>query len=45
MEKEQEMQEQNHGRMSLGMTHHHHDHGKYDQVRYDQEQKLCAYTI
>ena len=46
MEKEQEMQEWNHVRMNLEMTHHHHhDHEKYDQVQHDQEQKLCANII
>ena len=44
MEKEQEVQERNHVRMNLEMIHHH-DHEKYDQVQYDQEQKLCANTI
>ena len=38
MEKEQEMLLQNHVRVNLEMTHHHHDHERYDQVRGDQEQ-------
>ena len=25
--------------------HHHHDHEKYDQVHFDQEQKVYVYTI
>ena len=37
IEKVHEMQEQNHVQMSLEMTHHHHDHEKYDQVQNDQE--------
>ena len=48
MEKEQEMQEWNHVRMNLEMTHHHHHHHhheKHDQVQHDQEQKLCANII
>ena len=45
LEKEQEMQEQNHVWMNLEMIHHHHDHEKYDQVRHDQQQKLCANAI
>ena len=45
VEKEHEMQEQNHVQMSQEMIHHHHDHERYDQVQYDQEQKLCANTI
>ena len=45
MEKEQELQERNHVRMNLEMNHHHHDHEKYDQVQYDQRQKLYVYTI
>ena len=44
-EKEQEVQEQNHVRTNLEMNHHHHDHEKYDQIQYDQEQKLYANTI
>ena len=44
MEKEQEVQEQNHVQMSQEMIHHH-DHERYDQVQHDQEQKLCANTI
>ena len=43
MEREQEVQEQNHVRMNLEMNRHHHE--KYDQVQYDQEQKLCVNTI
>ena len=45
MEKEQEMQEQNHVRMNLEMTDLRHDHEKYDQVQNDRKQKLCATTI
>ena len=45
MEKEQGVQERNHVRMNLEMNHHHHDHEKYDQVQYDQGQKLYVYTI
>ena len=37
--------ERNHVRMNLEMNHHHGDHEKYDQVQYDQEQKLYVYTI
>ena len=44
MEKEQEMQERDHVQLSQEMTHHHHDHERYDQVRYDQELKLCGDT-
>ena len=40
MDKEQEVQEQNHVRMNLEMNHHHHDHEKYDQVQYDQVQNI-----
>ena len=39
MEKEQEMQEQNHVQMSQETIHHHRDHERYDQVQHDQEQK------
>ena len=45
MEKKQEMQQWSPGRTNQGMIHHHHDHEKYDQVRCDQEQKLCDNTI
>ena len=31
--------------MNFEMNHHHRDHEKYDQVQYDQEQKLYVYTI
>ena len=43
--KEQDLQERNHVRMNLEMNHHHRDHEKYDQVQYDQEQKVYVYTI
>ena len=45
MEKAQELQERNHVRMKLEMNHHHRDHEKYDQVQYDQEQKVYVYTV
>ena len=45
MEKEQKMPERGHVQMSQETIHHHHDHERYDQVQYDQEQKLCANTI
>ena len=35
----------NYVRMDLEMNHHHHDHDKYDQVQYDQEQKLYVHII
>ena len=45
MEKEQELQARNDVRMNFEMNHHVHDHKKYDQVQYDQGQKLYVYTI
>ena len=45
MEKEQEMQQWSPGRTNQGMIHHRHDHERFDQVRCDQEQKLCDNTI
>ena len=39
------MQEWNHVRMNLEMTHHHHDHEKYDQVQHDQEQAVRQHNL
>ena len=47
MKKEQEDQKQqwNPWWINQRMIHHTHDHERYDQVRCDQEQKLCDNTI
>ena len=44
-EKEEEVQGQNYVRITLEMIHHDHDHEKWDQIQYDQEQKLCDNTV
>ena len=45
LEKEQELQERNHVRNEPGDEPPPPHHEKYDQVQYDQEQKLYVYTI